>query len=92
MNEINILLPKEENSSQIYATIVDSYRQITNEISSKMNEKLTPILGDNWQNDLANKRQSRVNLKDPEFIFKEPLRNQDSPVRLCLPRNKQFYD
>ena len=92
MNDINILLPNEENSSQMFAVIVDSYRQITNEISSKINEKLTPILGENWQSDLASKRQSRVNLKDPEFIFKEPLRNQDSPVRLCLPRNKQFYD
>jgi len=87
-----IITPTEENSSQVYSCVIDSFRKITSEISSLINLKLIPLLGPNWQENLAAERQARVNMQDPEFIFKEPLRNSSSPVRLCFPREKSFYD
>jgi len=47
--------------------------------------------GEDWLRNLAQLRDDhKLNLHDPDFVIKEPLRS-DSPLRAILPKFPSFY-
>ena len=45
MPNYEIIMPTEENSSQIYSCVIDGFRKTTSEIATLIDLKLKPILG-----------------------------------------------
>lgn len=89
---MKIFAPRENDLSQLFACVMDSFRLFGLEFSLLIRSKLEPIYGETWIVDLSKERNTKITLEDTSFLLKEILRNPNSPLRLCIPRYREIFD
>lgn len=88
---MKIFAPTENDSSQLFACVMDSFRLFGLEFSAIVKSKLEPIYGESWIIDLSKERNTKITLQDTSFLLKEILRNPSTPLRLCIPKHKDIF-
>lgn len=100
---IEVELPTSPTAGQIISGTITMLRVFGWELGERYDEKMRPEVGDDWLEKLRQVRRAQhpdlplykkpLNLHDPQFAVNEPLRNDDSPLRVVLPAmTLEFYD
>lgn len=88
---MKLFAPTENDTSQLFACVMDSFRHFGLEFSALIKSKLQPIFGESWIADLSRERNVRITLEDTSFLLKEILRNPNTPMRLCIPTHREIF-
>lgn len=96
-------MPQTAEAGPIIAATITMLRAFGWELGERYDVAMRPKAGPDWLEKLRKVRHEQfpdlplykkaLNLRDPQFSVNEPLRNDDSPLRTCLPAfTLQFYD
>ena len=100
---IQVSVPANAEAGPIIASTITMLRAFGWELGERYDDAMRPKAGHDWLEKLRKVRHAQfpdlplykksLNLRDPQFGVNEPLRNDDSPLRSCLPPfTLQFYD
>jgi hypothetical protein len=100
---IQVSVPSNAEAGSIIASTITMLRAFGWELGERYDEAMRPKAGPDWPEKLRKVRhlqfpdlplyKKSLNLRDPQFGVNEPLRNDDSPLRSCLPPfTLHFYD
>src|SRR5688500_2239482 len=92
---IHVAVPQSAEPGAIIAATITMLRAFGWELGERYDEAMRPQAGSDWLEKLRKVRNQQfpdlplykkpLNLRDPQFGVNEPLRNEDSPLRTCLP-------
>ena len=91
MSQNSIKLPATSDLKSNKRLLFDCLLLLGEELGNYYDLKMREKQGTDWLRILGQKRNSyNLNLKDPDFVIKEPLLS-DSPLRTFLPKSPTFY-
>ncbi|GAA2079889.1 hypothetical protein GCM10009821_20200 [Aeromicrobium halocynthiae] len=98
---IKIHLPSTFGMGELIAAQSTVLAALGWDLGMKYDAYMRPRRGNGWLEDLRQQRweetrqnlyKFKLTLVDPSFVITEPLKNSDSPLRACLPKQSGFYD